>query len=289
MLQSSPAVRPRRSLLFVPALRPDRYLKALDSGADIVVLTANSWDAYFLSLEVARQAGRVSILGFPGRGQPPPAWNPLDPKWLYAKQLTLLGSGRAPALECKPEELRFNVRRNLEYILDLMAARALCLKPVISHTLPWRRMREAYELARQHFPDGNPLGRRLRINVDHANGRDDVEWTVVGVVASTRSTLDGPMRQTIYLPRVQRPGNNLVFFVRTAADPETVAGSVAATVSALEPEAAVEMRTLEDVVGATIARPRAISVLLGFFALVALRSARATLTLSLKNGASGSF
>ena len=29
-------VRPRRSLLFVPALRPDRYWKALDAGADIV-------------------------------------------------------------------------------------------------------------------------------------------------------------------------------------------------------------------------------------------------------------
>ncbi|HTT39875.1 MAG TPA: CoA ester lyase [Burkholderiales bacterium] len=29
-------IRPRRSLLFVPALRPDRYVKALDSGADIV-------------------------------------------------------------------------------------------------------------------------------------------------------------------------------------------------------------------------------------------------------------
>lgn len=31
-------VRPRRSLLFVPALRPDRYLKALDTGADIVCI-----------------------------------------------------------------------------------------------------------------------------------------------------------------------------------------------------------------------------------------------------------
>lgn len=38
MLQSSHTVRPRRSLLFVPALRPDRYLKALDSGADIVCI-----------------------------------------------------------------------------------------------------------------------------------------------------------------------------------------------------------------------------------------------------------
>lgn len=30
--------RPRRSLLFVPGLRPDRYLKALDSGTDIVCI-----------------------------------------------------------------------------------------------------------------------------------------------------------------------------------------------------------------------------------------------------------
>ncbi|MEO5862030.1 MAG: CoA ester lyase [Burkholderiales bacterium] len=29
-------IRPRRSLLFVPALRPDRFYKALDSGADVV-------------------------------------------------------------------------------------------------------------------------------------------------------------------------------------------------------------------------------------------------------------
>lgn len=32
------SVRARRSLLFVPALRPDRYLKALDAGADIVCI-----------------------------------------------------------------------------------------------------------------------------------------------------------------------------------------------------------------------------------------------------------
>lgn len=36
MLQSNPTVRPRRSLLFVPGLRPERFVKALDSGADIV-------------------------------------------------------------------------------------------------------------------------------------------------------------------------------------------------------------------------------------------------------------
>ncbi|KPK32269.1 MAG: citrate lyase [Betaproteobacteria bacterium SG8_40] len=32
------SIRPRRSLLFVPGLRPDRYRKALDAGADIVCI-----------------------------------------------------------------------------------------------------------------------------------------------------------------------------------------------------------------------------------------------------------
>lgn len=38
MLDSARIIRPRRSLLFVPALRPDRYWKALDTGADIVCI-----------------------------------------------------------------------------------------------------------------------------------------------------------------------------------------------------------------------------------------------------------
>lgn len=36
MMQSNNAIRPRRSLLFVPGLRPDMFPKALNSGADIV-------------------------------------------------------------------------------------------------------------------------------------------------------------------------------------------------------------------------------------------------------------
>jgi putative ABC transport system permease protein len=126
------------------------------------------------------------------------------------------------------------------------------------------------ELVKQQFADGSPLGRRLRVNFEHANGRLDVEWMIVGVVGNTRSTLDGPVRQTIYIPRTQRPGRGITFFVRTQQDPTLLATSVTAVVHAMEPEAPVGIRTLEDVVGGTIARPRAISVLVGMFALVAL-------------------
>jgi predicted permease len=126
------------------------------------------------------------------------------------------------------------------------------------------------ELVRQQFTDGDALGRRLRINVDHANGRNDVEWMVVGVVGNTKSSLDGPVRQTIFIPRTQRPGGGIRFFIRTQQNPMSLATSVTAIVHSMEPEAPVEVRTLEDVVGSTIARPRAISVLLSAFALTAL-------------------
>jgi threonine dehydrogenase-like Zn-dependent dehydrogenase len=121
-----------------------------EAGADIVVLTANPWRAYRLSMELATYGGRICLLGFPGRGEGLPDFNPLDPKWIYAKQLTLLGSGYAPRTECPPGDLRFNTRRNLQYILSLMASRDLCLSHVITHRLPADRMKEAYELAKQH-------------------------------------------------------------------------------------------------------------------------------------------
>jgi threonine dehydrogenase-like Zn-dependent dehydrogenase len=118
-------------------------------GADLVILTSNSWSSYFQSLELARVGGRVSILGFPGRTEPPSQRNPLEPALFYSKQLTLLGAGVSPQVECTPHEIRFNLRRNLEYILSLMASRRLLLSPLISHHLPWKEMQTAYDLAAQ--------------------------------------------------------------------------------------------------------------------------------------------
>jgi putative ABC transport system permease protein len=125
------------------------------------------------------------------------------------------------------------------------------------------------ELVRQQFPDGNPLGRRLRINVDHGSGKSDLEWTIVGVVGNIKSNLDGPVRQTIFIPITQRPTLNMRFFVR-AGEPTQLASEIRGIVHAMEGGAPIEILTLNDAVGRTIARPRAISVLVAAFALVAL-------------------
>ncbi|MEO8125698.1 MAG: zinc-binding dehydrogenase [Bryobacteraceae bacterium] len=120
------------------------------SDVDLVILTANPWAAYRASVEMARYGGRVSILGFPGRGEPAPDFNPLDPLWFYGKQLSLIGAGYSPRSACTPAEVRFTLHRNLEYIFALMAAGALNLETLISHELPAARMGEAYELAKEH-------------------------------------------------------------------------------------------------------------------------------------------
>jgi putative ABC transport system permease protein len=126
------------------------------------------------------------------------------------------------------------------------------------------------ELVRQQFPDGDALGRRLRVNVNHANGRSDVEWTIVGIVGDTRSTLDGPVRQTIFIPRSQRPGTWMTFFAKTDRDPMLLATSVTRMIQEMEPDAPVRVLPLAEAIGNTIARPRAISILLSAFALAAL-------------------
>ena len=126
------------------------------------------------------------------------------------------------------------------------------------------------ELVRQQFPDGGALGRRLRVNVNHANGRSDVEWTIVGIVGDTRSTLDGPVRQTIFIPRSQRPGTWMTFFVKTDRDPMLLATSVARVIQEMEPDAPVRVLALPEAIGNTIARPRAISIVLSAFALASL-------------------
>ena len=110
----------------------------------------------------------------------------------------------------------------------------------------------------------------MRVDFEHVSGRDDVEWTIVGVVGNLRSRLDGPVRQTVFVPRSQRPNTGMELFVRTAQDPLALGRSVRDVVHRIDPEAPVEIRTLDTVVGNTIARPRALSILVAVFAGVGL-------------------
>jgi putative ABC transport system permease protein len=126
-------------------------------------------------------------------------------------------------------------------------------------------------VVREFFGGENPLGAQLHINnIDHANGSAEMPWSVVGIVRDIRSSVDGTASRIVYVPIAQMPGRNMTFFLRTHRDPTSLVASVTRVVHSMEPEAPVDVRTLDHIVAGTIARPRAVTVLVGAFALIAL-------------------
>ena len=124
-------------------------------------------------------------------------------------------------------------------------------------------------LVRQQYPGENPIGKRLHVSI---GSREGMSVEIVGVVGDAKfSSLDAETRPAIYQPASQLTLGLMTFVVRTPLDPLSLASSVAGAVRQIDPELPLaDVRAMEDVVDATLARPRAISVLLTAFALIAL-------------------
>jgi putative ABC transport system permease protein len=122
-------------------------------------------------------------------------------------------------------------------------------------------------MARGHLSGEDPLGRRLNVSLDGFR-----QFEVIGVVGDIKlASLEGDVRPTIYVPHTQLSIGMMTLVVRTKQDPLTLANSVGAAVRAIDPEQPLaDVRTMEDVVAGTLARPRAIAVLLATFAVLAL-------------------
>ncbi|HUE87375.1 MAG TPA: ABC transporter permease [Vicinamibacterales bacterium] len=124
-------------------------------------------------------------------------------------------------------------------------------------------------LVRRIFPGENPLGERLQVAIGSAAG---MHVEIVGVVGDVKfASLDAETRPAVYVPQPQLSIGLLTFVVRTERDPLALTNSVGAAVRSLDAEVPLaDVRSMEDVVDATLARPRTVSVLLTAFALIAL-------------------
>ena len=126
-------------------------------------------------------------------------------------------------------------------------------------------------MAREYFGNQSPLDTALHINnIDHANGSADMPWRIVGVVQDVRSSIDGTASRIVYVPLTQIPGRGVSFLVRTDVDPMSFAPVVTRTLQAMEPDAPIEALAFNDLVAGTIARQRAVTVLVAVFALLTL-------------------
>jgi putative ABC transport system permease protein len=124
-------------------------------------------------------------------------------------------------------------------------------------------------VVRQLYPGENPLGKRLQVNARGPNGQ---QVEIVGVVGDARlGSLDTETRAAVYLPNAQLSIGLMTFVLRTSVPPLSLSNSVAGIVRQLDPEVPVaDVRTMEQVVGLSLARPRTLSVLLTAFAVIAL-------------------
>jgi len=120
--------------------------------------------------------------------------------------------------------------------------------------------------ADRFFPGQEVLGRRLK-----GGGCSSCPWTtVVGVVGTVKWTgLEASDRGTVYFPFVDLP--NAFVLLRTTADPASLTAALRQAVHELDPGLALSnIATGDDLVSASLAAPRYLTVLVGMFAAAAL-------------------
>ncbi|MFL6541531.1 MAG: ABC transporter permease [Chthoniobacterales bacterium] len=125
-------------------------------------------------------------------------------------------------------------------------------------------------LAKKYFPNEDPIGKRITFGDPTAK---DVRWlTVIGIVGDVRGVaLNTEPYAQVYGSYRQNPRNALTVVLRTAGDPIAMTNTLRQEVHALDPQQALyNVRTAEEVLAQSIARPRFNTTLIAVLAIVAL-------------------
>ena len=122
-------------------------------------------------------------------------------------------------------------------------------------------------MARKHWPGEDPIGKRVRISWN-----DPREDEIVGVVGNVHHQgLDAEVRSMTYWPYARFAYGGMMLAIRTTQDPTSIVSSVVAIVREQDPNLAVaDIRTMDDLVAASVAQRRLTMQVIGIFALAAL-------------------
>lgn len=130
------------------------------------------------------------------------------------------------------------------------------------------------EFAERYFAGRDALGGRVRVG----GGPPDAFATVVGIVADVRqNALTTEVKPQFYVTHGQfavSPGptmRNMSLAIRTSGDPSALINPVRAAIREMDPRLPIsEVRTMDQILGASIAEPRFTMGLLGLFGTLAL-------------------
>jgi putative ABC transport system permease protein len=125
-------------------------------------------------------------------------------------------------------------------------------------------------LARSYFHSNDVIGKRLQWG-----GWNGGQWlTIVGVVNDVKvSALDAETKPMIYMPifQIPRARPDVIFVARTDGSPAALGGSMRDAIRSVDKELpAYDIRTMTDVVAASVAERRFSTMLLSIFGATAL-------------------
>ena len=123
-------------------------------------------------------------------------------------------------------------------------------------------------MSRRFWPDRSPIGARVRVTF----GEEESAWLrVVGVVDDVHHVdLSRQPVPELYRPFAQMPLRNFTVVVRTAGDPAAVAPLARAAIGSLDRRLPLyDMRTMESRIADSVAKTRALALLLLVTAVVA--------------------
>jgi putative ABC transport system permease protein len=123
-------------------------------------------------------------------------------------------------------------------------------------------------MARSYWPDENPLGKQVVINMKDENLPNEI----IGIVSDSRHAgLDIPIRAMTYWPHSELTYSAMTVVVRAESNPQALAGAIRQEVLNLDPDQPIaDVRTMESILGESVARSRFSAVLLTTFAVLAL-------------------
>jgi putative ABC transport system permease protein len=133
-------------------------------------------------------------------------------------------------------------------------------------------------MARQYFPGEDPLGHYIQLGALPDPDPQYPYMQIVGVVGDVKQQPDVEAKSEMFVPYAQFPDEFMrrmfslvTLVVHTSTPPAQVIPQVRAAVQAIDPDQPLaNVRTLDDVVAASVSQPRFRTTLLGVFAAIAL-------------------
>lgn len=128
-----------------------------------------------------------------------------------------------------------------------------------------------HAMAEQYWPGEDAVGKRITFE-DHPKAKDWI--TIVGVVGDVKDQPNSLAAElAFWWPFLQTPVGqfNLLLTVRSSSDPQLLVNAIRQQVARLDPSLAVaDIRTMEQIVTASVATPRFAFVLVGLFGGLAI-------------------